>query len=71
MTGALSGLVARHEERSEARDCGRVRGVASCILQRESRCCSNFPFGNIGWGRVRMVTSGLNLPRHGIETAHT
>ena len=38
-------------------------------LQRESRCCSNSPFRDRGRGRVRMVTSGLNVPRHGIATA--
>ena len=27
------------------------------------------PFGYVGRGRVRVVTHGLNLPRHGTETA--
>ena len=29
----------------------------------------NCPFGYVGRGRVRVVTHGLNLPRHGAETA--
>ena len=29
----------------------------------------NCPFGYVGRGRVRVVTHGLNLPRHGTETA--
>jgi len=28
------------------------------------------PFGCVGRGRVRVVTHGLILPRHGTETAH-
>jgi hypothetical protein len=27
------------------------------------------PFGYVGRGRVRVATHGLNLPRHGTETA--
>ena len=30
----------------------------------------NCPYGYVGWGRVHVVTHGLNLPRHGAETAH-
>ena len=30
----------------------------------------NCHFGYVGRGRVRVVTHGLNLPRHGTETAH-
>jgi len=29
----------------------------------------SYPFGKVGRGRVRVVTHGLNLPRHGTETA--
>ncbi len=29
----------------------------------------NCSFGYVGWGRVRVATHGLNLPRHGTETA--
>ncbi len=29
----------------------------------------NCPYGYVGWGRVRVVTHVLNLPRHGTETA--
>ncbi len=29
----------------------------------------NCPFGYVGRGRVRVVTHGLNLPRHGTEAA--
>ena len=46
-----------------------VRGLKFSHLQRESRCCPHSPFGDIGRGRVRVVTHGLNLPRHSIVTA--
>jgi hypothetical protein len=47
----------------------RVRGMKFYHLQRESRCCPHSPFRDRGWGRVHPVTDGLNVPRHGIETA--
>ena len=46
-----------------------VRGRETVIWQPESGCHINCPFGCVGWGRVRVVTHGSNLPRHGTETA--
>jgi hypothetical protein len=41
----------------------------SCNLK--GGCYISCPFGGIGRGRVRVVTHGLNLPRHGTEAAHS
>ena len=46
-----------------------VGGRETVIYQPESGCHINCPFGCVGWGRVRVVTHGSNLPRHGTEAA--
>jgi len=52
----------------ESCDC-MVRGRETVIWQPESGCYISYPFRCVGRGRVRVVTHGSNLPRHGTEAA--
>ena len=47
-----------------------VRGSKLLSNNLKGDCLVSCPYRRVGWERVRMVTCGLNLLRHGTAKAH-
>ena len=68
-------LIVKEEEEGEGREEGHI--LIMCEVARPLSCNLkggyhiSCPFRYVGRGRVRVVTHGPSLPRHGTETARS